>query len=525
MSNMRRFRLIEYLLQLDAELRQKPLTDATQPRRRSVTETLTVEDLVAISRSLSLLDSITLSDLINLFSLVGVSVTDVASLSDLVRLATGIKPTDAVTVAETLLQTLLAKLHEVVTVSDALHHRGWSGNLEGFYPLTDGSQPSGVDLSGKNRNATIYGSPNAATIDGKPCLYFDGVNDYADAGSAYRSIIHQSADFSITFWIYLTASKTARKVLQILDTASIRHAVGIDANFRVFYSTYNGSDWSVWRSQDAIQTNRWHHVAVVKRQGQSPVFYINGMPSSQSTNYAATPHYAYPYASLRIGQYSYYYNDWMEGYLADVRIFSNAIDSEMVTQLMLESLTVGDIVRLALRQLTLDGITVGDLVRFGVSQKVADGITVGDIVTLTAQTVGSGGGGIITPSQVYVYNQNYQLISADTTALYDNDISTTFYIYYSPPAPSNPRRVSLVYNQTFGMNTHRIRVYIANKTGGKTLYIDTTLAGEWMESFGVTTTGQWIDLYPVEYFNGLVIYPDTSVLGFIGIAEVQVVPN
>jgi hypothetical protein len=131
-----------------------------------------------------------------------------------------------------------------------------------------------------------------------------------------------------------------------------------------------------------------------------------------------------------------------------------------------------------------------------------------------------------TPNSYAVYNHNWQIISANLSVWWDNNISTTYSLYYSPFAPGNPRYVFLYFSTAISL-PRNINIYISGYASGKTLYIASYYFDNPVSSTSLTpsSTGWASVTLPTgtaSYFDELVIYTDSSTFGFIGIGEFHV---
>jgi hypothetical protein len=133
---------------------------------------------------------------------------------------------------------------------------------------------------------------------------------------------------------------------------------------------------------------------------------------------------------------------------------------------------------------------------------------------------------VVIPTSYVVYNHLWQSVSADLSVWWDNNTSTIYSLYFTPPAPSNPRYAFLYFNNPLTL-PRNIDIYISGFATSKTLYIRVYWFGELISTaslvpnqvgwFTVTvTTGVG------SYFDEMEISTDSSILGFIGIAEFHI---
>jgi hypothetical protein len=132
----------------------------------------------------------------------------------------------------------------------------------------------------------------------------------------------------------------------------------------------------------------------------------------------------------------------------------------------------------------------------------------------------------IIPDNYAVFNHNWQSVSANLSVWWDNDTSTSYSIYYSPPAPSNPRYVYLYFNTPVSLPKN-IEIYVSGYTTGKTLYINTYFFGDLVSTASlVPNRVGWftvtVNAGVVSYFDEMEVMTDSNTLGFVGIAEFHI---
>jgi hypothetical protein len=137
--------------------------------------------------------------------------------------------------------------------------------------------------------------------------------------------------------------------------------------------------------------------------------------------------------------------------------------------------------------------------------------------------------GYIIPNSYAVYNHNWQTVSANLSVWWDNNTSTSYSIYYTPPVPANPRYVYLHFNNPISL-PRNIDIYISGYTPEKALYINAKFFGEIISSTSlVPNRGGWFTITLIEgfgsYFDELEIVTDGSNFGFIAIAEFHIMQS
>jgi hypothetical protein len=206
-----------------------------------------------------------------------------------------------------------------------------------------------------------------------------------------------------------------------------------------------------------------------------------------------------------------------------------------------------DAIKSGLDKSQTDGISLSDDLKVDVVQRLTDQLVLSDSIIIETRTVSQqqitltdtltltdslqmstqqAGGNIIIPDSYAVYNHNWQPVQADLSVWWDNDVGTSYNVYYTPPAPSNPRWVFLYFNNPFTL-PRQINVYISGYTPNKTLYIHGLFFGELVTSAAITPTqvGWYQVTLPQSYYsyvNEIEIYTDSNIFGYIGIAEFRI---
>jgi hypothetical protein len=109
---------------------------------------------------------------------------------------------------------------------------------------------------------------------------------------------------------------------------------------------------------------------------------------------------------------------------------------------------------------------------------------------------------------------------------WDNNTSTSYSIYYTPSAPSNPRSVFLYFNNPISL-PRDIDIYISGYTTFKTLYINVYYFGELVSTASLSPNQVgWSTVTIIEglsdYFDEMEILTDVGILGFIRITEFHI---
>ena len=119
-----------------------------------------------------------------------------------------------------------------------------NSGLVAFYPLTDETSSTALDISGNYHNGTMT---NGAYFTGSTgigrCAFFDGSNDYCTTGNAALSI--DGSVGSISFWFKSNASQTGARLFEFGSSSSTGRSIGVlitssgDVTFRYRQSSTN----------------------------------------------------------------------------------------------------------------------------------------------------------------------------------------------------------------------------------------------------------------------------------------------
>jgi hypothetical protein len=220
--------------------------------------------------------------------------------------------------------------------------------------------------------------------------------------------------------------------------------------------------------------------------------------------------------------------------VGDVISVSDLVDfliHEYIRRNVVDNLSVSDAVNFVLSSISritaaaTDNLTLNELLK-ALRKDFAptDSLSLSESVTYQLTTPQPSG--FIIPDSYVVYNHYWQTISANLSVWWDNNTSTSYSIYYTPPAPSNPRYVFMFFNNPITL-PRSIEVYITGFTTSKTLYIRVYYFGELISSTSlVPNQVGWftvsLPVGSVSYFDELEIVTDSNLLGFIGIAEFHI---
>jgi len=125
-----------------------------------------------------------------------------------------------------------------------------------------------------------------------------------------------------------------------------------------------------------------------------------------------------------------------------------------------------------------------------------------------------------------IYDHNNNVVSTDTAFLANGQTNDAYSLYHSPPNPTNPRKIELVW-ETPVYDIFCFNIYISVVTPGKWFIVTVYDSSNNSETYAVypTAGSGWysiiLDYYNIYNVRRVEIVPDSSYLGAIGIAEFQ----
>jgi hypothetical protein len=187
-----------------------------------------------------------------------------------------------------------------------------------------GTGATWYDLSGKNNNAAIYGSPTITTLGGAKCFNLDGIGKsfVANFGS-----VQYTNNLTFEAWIYPAASEVVSgdRGCIIQGYAYLSWNKGNQRLSNYWYSTNNQG-----YHEPTLQMNRseWHHLVAVWDASTGYLYqYINGNQENIVSTIASSGYY---YSELNIG----WEGDSRQfaGGIATIRVYNRALTNLEVYQ-------------------------------------------------------------------------------------------------------------------------------------------------------------------------------------------------
>ncbi len=179
------------------------------------------------------------------------------------------------------------------------------------------------DLSGNNRNGTITGSPLVVpqTMLGA-CMSFDGKSHF-EVSDPFGS---PTNDFTISYWLQPNQINSGYQAILGKHESSRKPSMWIGpVNGQIHFDSYDPAGNRYFALLDSFfqAAEQWVHIAWVK-EGTQYLLYRNG--TLFTTQAAPATLYSNATTTYSIGMVDSYLN----GYLADMRIYNQALTAEMI---------------------------------------------------------------------------------------------------------------------------------------------------------------------------------------------------
>ena len=213
-----------------------------------------------------------------------------------------------------------------------------TGGLAAWWKLDEPSGDIAHDSSGGANHGTLHGDPQRVKDPSGGALFFHGIDDYVDCGSAPS--LMQVGSVSVAAWIRLGARNRDAKIVSNQDQGS-GYKLGVYLNNKVEFEirihlfpdvtpTTNRSEPGGTELQEGI----WYHVVGVYEKGRYIRTYVNG----QLDRDLETPEIAaISRGPLVIGRESLGPTNlktyWWLGALRDVCVFTYALNADEVSAL------------------------------------------------------------------------------------------------------------------------------------------------------------------------------------------------
>ena len=153
-----------------------------------------------------------------------------------------------------------------------------NSGLVAFYPLTDETSSTALDISGNSHNGTMT---NGAYFTGSTgigrCAFFDGSNDYCTTGNAALSIDGNVG--SMSFWFKSNASQVGKRLFEFGSSATTGRSIGVvitssgDVTFRYRQSSTN---YNVTGPTLSSLGSGWNFAVATWDASNNINLYING---------------------------------------------------------------------------------------------------------------------------------------------------------------------------------------------------------------------------------------------------------
>ncbi|NCS18130.1 MAG: LamG domain-containing protein, partial [Microcystis aeruginosa G13-12] len=204
---------------------------------------------------------------------------------------------------------------------------GKEQGLAGYWKFDETSGNTVNDLSSNNNNATLINGIQRTVANSNPitrpegkALYFDGVNDYINAG--VKPSLELSKTFTIEAWI--NPQKQIQQYGGIIVNREGEYQVIIGADGTLVWAFANSSPgWTGISTGYVVKTNEWTHIAISYDNGLIKT-YANGL-LVHTYDGAGSLGDAHPNEDeFRIGYRQAGFSQYFKGQIDEVRIWNVA---------------------------------------------------------------------------------------------------------------------------------------------------------------------------------------------------------
>jgi hypothetical protein len=198
--------------------------------------------------------------------------------------------------------------------------------LAGHWTMNDGTGNMASDSSGFARHGTLIAGPVWVSQKFNGGLRFDGVDDYVDVPDAPQ--LNPTSALTMATW-FNSADISAGGILISKGTSGDQFHLRIFAgSVRVRLTT--GGNMFSYEPAYSFTSGAWYHLAAVY-DGTNLVIYVNGSPIGKP--YPASGSLYVTSVNLNLGKRSGAFNNYFNGVLDDVRIYSRALSAREIATL------------------------------------------------------------------------------------------------------------------------------------------------------------------------------------------------
>ena len=211
----------------------------------------------------------------------------------------------------------------------------WTNGLVGYWSF-DGQYTTSTDGTKDVSNNGNYGQfkngvKPVAGISGQ-ALSFDGVDDIVDCGNG--ASLNITSAITIEAWVKPKAFATYQGIVSKYQEENNGYILRLDSGVPKMYVFIPGGTWNS-AGATSISTGQWYHIVGTydKDGGANNLkLYINGQLDNSNTVTGSIVSTTY---SVRIGLS--YINEWSNGPIDEVRIYSRALGADEVMQHYLQT--------------------------------------------------------------------------------------------------------------------------------------------------------------------------------------------
>ncbi len=205
----------------------------------------------------------------------------------------------------------------VATGTEGIAEDGITSGLVGYWKMDETAGTTAYDFSGSGNNGTLAGAVLPAPVSGQisGALSFNGTSSKINLGS-----VAVGANATITAWVKTTAGGEV-PVFSNRTTGTLYFGM-TSGKFFIYDNAATPSPSMV--SNNAVNTNTWHHIAWVSN-GATSTMYIDGVldKSQAQTRVGST-------GVSNIGWDASNITEYFPGSIDDVRVYNRALSASEV---------------------------------------------------------------------------------------------------------------------------------------------------------------------------------------------------
>ena len=198
-----------------------------------------------------------------------------------------------------------------------------------------GTGTTWFDISGNRLNGTLTNGPVFSSTGSSSSIAFDGTNDYVDI--VYPSQINTGSPITLSLWAKWITTGTTTATIQTLVDNNYQTSPGSigffiqdrpDLGGVLEWGAQPGVGITRCTSTFVVGDGKWHHITATN-DGSTSILYIDGAQSGLART-AAGIGSSQPFINL--GRWRFTQSRYLNGNIADFRIFNRALSAYEVKQ-------------------------------------------------------------------------------------------------------------------------------------------------------------------------------------------------